>query len=132
MKTEPQHDANSVGVTFDKPSSMKTELERDTDSVHSVHMAFDKRRQLAPRTSEEEAVFIAQKYLEHRSILEAKLANTVNGGRFLRQNLLEVVAAEVSSKFGVANRSRKYVEQKLRDMKKEARKYFLLQQVRQP
>ncbi|KAH7717050.1 hypothetical protein AAVH_15490 [Aphelenchoides avenae] len=116
MKTEPQ-------------SGAKIEPERDTDSVHTV---FDKRRQLAPRTSEDEAVFIAQKYLEHRGILEAKLANTVNGGRFLRQNLLEVVAAEVSSKFGVANRSRKYVEQKLRDMKKEARKYFLLQQVMKP
>uniref|UniRef100_A0A914Z8D9 Uncharacterized protein n=1 Tax=Panagrolaimus superbus TaxID=310955 RepID=A0A914Z8D9_9BILA len=84
----------------------------------------DRRRILAPRTSEEEALFIAKKYLENKAILEAKLANAVNGGRFLRQNMLDVVAAELSAKFNVATRNRKYVEQKLRDMKKEARKYL--------
>uniref|UniRef100_A0AC35GWN1 Uncharacterized protein n=1 Tax=Panagrolaimus sp. PS1159 TaxID=55785 RepID=A0AC35GWN1_9BILA len=84
----------------------------------------DRRRILAPRTSEEEALFIAKKYLENKTILEAKLANAVNGGRFLRQNMLDVVASELSAKFNVATRNRKYVEQKLRDMKKEARKYL--------
>lgn len=90
----------------------------------------DRRRALAPRTSEEEALFLARKYYENKTILEAKLANTINGGRFLRLNLLEMIAMELSSKFNVANRNRKYVEQKLRDMKKEARKYFCLVEVR--
>lgn len=89
----------------------------------------DRRRVLAPRTSEEEALFIARKYLENKTILEAKLANAVNGGRFLRQNMLDVVANELSVKFNVANRNRKYVEQKLRDMKKEARKYLNMAKV---
>jgi hypothetical protein len=92
---------------------------------HSILTPISNRRRiLAPRTSEEEALFIARKYLENKTILEAKLANAVNGGRFLRQNMLDVVAAELSAKFNVATRNRKYVEQKLRDMKKEARKYL--------
>ncbi|KAI1713846.1 hypothetical protein DdX_08728 [Ditylenchus destructor] len=83
-----------------------------------------KRRQLAPRTSEDEALFIATQYKKNRSLLEAKLANSINGGRALRQLMLDRVAEELSAKFSVAKRSRKYVEQKLRDMKKEARKCF--------
>ncbi|KAI1717883.1 hypothetical protein Ddc_09735 [Ditylenchus destructor] len=84
----------------------------------------NKRRQLAPRTSEDEALFIATQYKKNRSLLEAKLANSVNGGRALRQLMLDRVAEELSAKFSIAKRSRKYVEQKLRDMKKEARKCF--------
>lgn len=87
------------------------------------------KRKLAPRTSEDEAFFIANKYAQNKLILEAKLANSLNGGRAVRQTMLDDVAAELSAKFNVANRSRKYVEQKLRDMKKEARKFFFLQQV---
>ena len=41
----------------------------------------------------------------------------------------DVVAAELSAKFNVATRNRKYVEQKLRDMKKEARKYLNMAKV---
>ncbi|KAE9548989.1 hypothetical protein FO519_007801 [Halicephalobus sp. NKZ332] len=95
-----------------------------SSALLSQNNGADRRRVLAPRTSEEEALFIARKYLENKTILEAKLANAVNGGRFLRQNMLDVVANELSVKFNVANRNRKYVEQKLRDMKKEARKYL--------
>lgn len=107
----------------------------------------DRRRQLAPRTSEEEALFIANKYALNKPILEAKLANSVSGGRAIRQAMLgnkknfayhklhnsfylDEVAIELSAKYNVANRSRKYVEQKLRDMKKEARKFFYLSQVK--
>lgn len=48
----------------------------------------DRRRQLAPRTSEEEALFIAKKYALNKPILEAKLANSVSGGRAIRQAML--------------------------------------------
>ena len=59
------------------------------DLTHQLQTpVIDRRRVLAPRTSEEEALFIARKYLENKAILEAKLANAVNGGRFLRQNML--------------------------------------------
>uniref|UniRef100_A0A915CRN6 Innexin n=1 Tax=Ditylenchus dipsaci TaxID=166011 RepID=A0A915CRN6_9BILA len=90
--------------------------------------SLDRRRQLAPRTSEEEALFIAQQYAENKLILEAKLANSVNGGRAIRQTMLDKVAGQLSQNFNVARRSRKYVEQKLRDMKKEARKFVQMQQ----
>uniref|UniRef100_A0A914EMP3 Uncharacterized protein n=1 Tax=Acrobeloides nanus TaxID=290746 RepID=A0A914EMP3_9BILA len=99
-------------------------MKSDAQSHHSF--ISDRRRSLAPRTSEEEALFLARKYYENKTILEAKLANAINGGRFLRMNLLDMIAVELSTKFNVANRNRKYVEQKLRDMKKEARKYFCL------
>lgn len=91
--------------------------------------AEQRRRQLAPRTSEEEALFIAKKYALNKPILEAKLANAVSGGRLIRQTMLDEVAAELSARFNVASRSRKYVEQKLRDMKKEARKFFYVMKV---
>lgn len=102
---------------------------RIIESTFSRMSSSADRRRLAPRTSEDEALFIASKYAQNKLILEAKFANSLNGGRAVRQTMLDEVAEELSVKFNVANRSRKYVEQKLRDMKKEARKFFYLQQV---
>uniref|UniRef100_A0AC34G8M2 Uncharacterized protein n=1 Tax=Panagrolaimus sp. ES5 TaxID=591445 RepID=A0AC34G8M2_9BILA len=78
MKTEHQHHQNHSTRTILTPTN-------------------DRRRILAPRTSEEEALFIAKKYLENKAILEAKLANAVNGGRFLRQNMLVASTSSSSS-----------------------------------
>uniref|UniRef100_A0A0N4Z9D9 Uncharacterized protein n=1 Tax=Parastrongyloides trichosuri TaxID=131310 RepID=A0A0N4Z9D9_PARTI len=82
----------------------------------------ERKRIVAPRTSDEEALFLAQKYYDHWPILEAKLAYNIEDGRNKRLLLLEKIASDLSSKFGVAVRDRRYCEQKLRDMKKEARR----------
>lgn len=40
-----------------------------------------RKRHLAPRTTEEEAVFVAEQYRDNMMLLEAKTANSINGGR---------------------------------------------------
>uniref|UniRef100_A0A0K0ELJ7 WRKY domain-containing protein n=1 Tax=Strongyloides stercoralis TaxID=6248 RepID=A0A0K0ELJ7_STRER len=82
----------------------------------------ERKRIVAPRTSDEEALFLAQKYYNHWPLLEAKLAYNIEDGRNKRLMLLEKIATDLSTKFGVAVRDRRYCEQKLRDMKKEARR----------
>uniref|UniRef100_A0A0N5BHW8 Uncharacterized protein n=1 Tax=Strongyloides papillosus TaxID=174720 RepID=A0A0N5BHW8_STREA len=82
----------------------------------------ERKRIVAPRTSDEEALFLAQKYYDHWPLLEAKLAYNIEDGRNKRLLLLEKIAEDLSTKFGVAIRDRRYCEQKLRDMKKEARR----------
>uniref|UniRef100_A0AC35TV42 Uncharacterized protein n=1 Tax=Rhabditophanes sp. KR3021 TaxID=114890 RepID=A0AC35TV42_9BILA len=85
----------------------------------------NKRKIVAPRTTDEEELFLAQQYHNHWQLLEAKLAYGVEDGRNRRLILLEQIAEDLSRTFGVASRDRRFVEQKIRDMKKNGRRCLL-------